>query len=295
MKQDKLRGLLLGSLVGDAYSLSGHLIYDQKKLANSKLNLDTLNNPLSPLHQKKSAGDFTHYGDQTLWLLEYISNSHHYDPFEFGKIWQEKMNNYHGYLDRASKSTLYNLHNGSIFMASGSDSNDLSIVGRHAPIIFTIKSIDEIMDAIKLHTFLTHFEKEVLNASRYITEVTLAMIYNLDLEKTIKERSKYYGELVEDEIDRAFKVRSMDPNNAIKYLGQDSGLQGGLASTIYLLLNYHNDFNALLKANLLAGGDSAARAMVAGMVVGARYGFKAIQPQWIEKLNHYPLLQSFIK
>ena len=61
-----------------------------------------------------------------------------------------------------------------------------------------------------------------------------------------------------------------------------------MASTIYLLLNYHDDFDKLLEVNLEAGGDVSARAMVAGMVMGARYGFEKIQPEWIdeyERLN----------
>lgn len=294
MNKDKLKGLLWGSLLGDAYSLGGHWIYDQDELEKSKLNLKGLNNPLSSYHPTKKAGDFTHYGDQTLWLLKHMSQAKKYDPFAYADVWKENMTSYEGYMDSASKQTLANFNTGSMCMNSGSESHDLSVIGRHAPILFSIENIDEIVDSVKFHTFLTHFNKEILDASQYIVEVTLAMIYDLDVETTLKERAKYYGDMVETEVNKAFEARDMSSNDAITLLGQACGVKGGLASTVYLLLNYHDNFKALLKANVLAGGDSASRGMVAGMVVGARYGFEAIKPSWIEELNDYEKINELI-
>ena len=294
MNKNKLKGLMWGSLLGDAYTLGGHWIYEQNELENSQLNFNGLNKPLSIYHPTKKAGDFTHYGDQTIWLLKYMNQTQKYDPFDYADIWKENMRNYKGYVDGASKQTLANFDAGAICMGSGSESHDLSIIGRHAPIIFSIENMDEIMDSIKFHTFLTHFTKEMLDSSKYIVEVTLAMIYDLDVETTLKERAKFYGDMVETEVNKAFEARDMPSNDAIKLLGQACGVQGALASTVYLLLNYHDDFDELLKANVLAGGDSASRGMVAGMIVGARYGFEAIKPSWIEEIHDYKKLNELI-
>ncbi|HIP51778.1 MAG TPA: ADP-ribosylglycohydrolase family protein [Campylobacterales bacterium] len=294
MNKDKLKGLLWGSLLGDAYSLGGHWIYDQKELLNSNLNFEKLNTPLCSYHPNKTAGDFTHYGDQSLWLLEHLSNAKTYDAFDYAELWKKNMSNYKGYIDSASKQTLENFEGGASFMGSGSESQDFSVVGRHAPIIFSLDNMDDIMDAVKFHTFLTHMSKEALDASKYIAEVTLAMIYDLDVETTLKERSVFYGDMVEAEVNKAFELRDLPVNEAINTLGASCGIQGALASTVYLLLNYHDDFDALLKANVLAGGDSAARAMVAGMVVGARYGFESINPVWIEELNAYEQIEQLV-
>ena len=294
MNKDKKKGLLWGSLLADAYSLGGHWIYDQNQLANSKLNFKGLNDPLSNYHPRKKAGDFTHYADQTVWLLNYMNHSQKYDPFDYAKVWQENMKNYNGYIDSASKQTLSNFELGNMCMNSGSESHDLSIVGRHAPIIFNLNNMDDIVDSVKFHTCLTHFSKEMIDTSKYIVEVTLAMIYNLDVETTLKERAKFYGTLVDAEVQKAFELKDMPSNEAINLLGATCGMQGALASTIYLLINYHHDFEELLKANVLAGGDSAARGMVAGMIVGARYGFEAIKPSWIKELNDYEPLNEVI-
>ena len=294
MNNDKLKGLMWGSLLGDAYSLGGHWVYDQDELANSKLNLEGLNDPMSSYHPTKKAGDFTHYGDQSVWLFEYMKKAQVYDPFVYGELWQKNMTNYNGYKDSASKDSLVNMKSGRSFLAAGSGSHDLSIVGRHAPILFTLKGMDEMLESVKFHNCLTHMSKETLDASKYIAEVTLAMIYNLDVESTLQERAKFYGAEVEAEVKKAFELKEQETNEAIKELGASCDVTGGLAATIYLLINYHNDFNALLKANVLAGGDSAARGMVAGMIVGARYGFEYIKPSWIKELNEYEALTSLI-
>lgn len=294
MKNDKRKGIIWGALLGDAYSLGGHWIYDQKTLANSELNFETLNNPLSSYHPTKKAGDFSHYGDQTLWLLAYLQETKRYDLFDYGELWQKNMRNYEGYTDGASSSSLANIASGSSFMGCGSESTDLSVVGRHAPLLYSLENIDEMLESMKLHNFLTHFTKETLDVSKYIVEVTLAMAYDLDVETTLKERSKFYGDMVEAEVAKAFAVKNKPTNEALSELGLSCDVKGGLASTVYLLLNYHDDFEALLKANVLAGGESAARAMVAGMVVGARHGFEAIKPSWIEEINEYKKLNELI-
>jgi len=261
MNKDKLKGLMWGSLIGDAYG--------KDKLLSL-------------------------YGEQTLWLLEYMSQSKVYDPFVFGDIWQKKMNSYQGKLDKASKDTLLNMKSGRSFLASGSSYHELSVVGRHAPILFILKGMDEMLESVKFHTCLTHMNKESIEASKYISEVTLAMIYNLDVENTLIERAKFYGEMVEAEVEKALALKDKPANVALKTLGTSNQLEGALASTIYLLLNYHDDFEKLLEVNLEAEGDSSARAMVAGMVIGARYGFEKIKPKWIEDLSAYEKIKKII-
>ncbi|CAA6807572.1 MAG: ADP-ribosylglycohydrolase [uncultured Sulfurovum sp.] len=294
MKKDKLKGLIWGSLLADAYSLGGHWLYDQRELESSMLNFSGLNDPLCPYHPTKKAGDLTHYGDQSQWLLEYMNDAEIYDPFAFGKIWQDKMTEYTGYKDGATTTSLANMNAGTSFLAAGSDSQDLSIVGRHAAIIFSIENVDDIIESVKFHTCLTHMSKDMIDASKYITEVTLAMIHNLDVVTTIKERAAFYGETVNTAVNAAFEAKDIPTNEAIRALGRTCDIKDALASTIYLLINYYDDFEALLKANVLAGGDSAARGMIAGMILGARYGFEAIKPSWIEELNEYEKLNHLI-
>ena len=260
MNKDKLKGLLWGSFIGDTYN------------NNNELSL---------------------YGKQTLWLLEHTVKNRVYDPFAFADSWQKKMSE-ESNIDKASKDTLANLKSGRTCLGAGSGSHDLSVVGRHAPIIFSVIGMDEILESIKFHTCLTHMTKETIESSKYIAEVTLAMIYNLDVENTLKERAKFYGEMVEGEVDKAFNLKDKPYEVALQLLGKNSEVEGGLASTIYLILNYHQDFEKLLEINRQVGGATSARGMVAGMVIGARYGFKNIQPTWIKNIHAYETISKLI-
>ncbi|MFT4587441.1 MAG: hypothetical protein ACI8QF_001535, partial [Limisphaerales bacterium] len=69
----RLNGMLWGSFAGDALSLGAHWIYNPGKI---KRKFERLSNYLDPLpdsyHPKRKAGDFTHYGDQSLTLLQSV-------------------------------------------------------------------------------------------------------------------------------------------------------------------------------------------------------------------------------
>jgi len=260
VNRDKLMGIIWGSFLGD--------LYGNKNMLSL-------------------------YGRQTLWLLEYMRESQVYDPFVFGDIWQKKMRQ-ESEIDTASKTTLANLKSGRTYLGAGSGVQELSVVGRHAPILFLLKGMDEMLESIKFHTCLTHMTKETIETSKYIAEVTLAMVYNLDVKNTLQERAKFYGERVESEVEKALSLQDKPDAIALKMLGTQSNIEGGLASTIYLILNYHNDFEKLLEVNLEAGGAVLERAMVAGMVIGARYGFEKIKPSWIENIHEYQKLNQLI-
>lgn len=261
MNKDKLKGLLWGSFLGDAYA------------SNNELSL---------------------YGRQMLWLLEYMKESKVYDPFAFGDIWKNKMSQEKGHIDKASLDTLANLKSGRSYLGAGSGSHDLSVVGRHAPIMYTLKGMDEMLESVKFHTCLTHMSKEAIDTSKYMAEVTLAMIYNLDVANTLQERAKFYGKEVEAQVEKGFELRDKPIKVVLRELGTGSDIEGALALTIYLLLNYHDNFSTLMQENLKAGGDVTARGMLMGMIVGARYGFEAIQPIWIEELVEYKIVKKLI-
>ena len=81
--EKKIKELILTSLVTDAYCLGSHWVYDEKQLKENDLNWNELNNPLSVWHKEKSLGDFTHYGDQTYWLYEFLQNKETFDEKEY--------------------------------------------------------------------------------------------------------------------------------------------------------------------------------------------------------------------
>ncbi len=108
--EKKVIELVLASLVADAYSLGGaHWVYDEKQLASLEVNWDELNDAKAIWHKDKKAGDFTHYGDQTLWLYQFVQGRDSFDAQEYVEYWQNKIEVYNGYIDGSTRNTLENI------------------------------------------------------------------------------------------------------------------------------------------------------------------------------------------
>ena len=55
-------------------------------------------------------------------------------------------------------------------------------------------------------------------------------------------------------------------------------------SVIHLIARFPDDLPSALVENTMAGGDSAARGMLAGMVLGAHLGSAAIPDHWLNEM-----------
>lgn len=296
MNKKKLQAMLWGAFYGDAYSLGAHWIYDTQLIKNSNLDFSICQDPISSYHPTKKAGDFTHYGDQMLWLLEHVSTEDKFSLVAFGQKWKEYMDGYEGYIDGASKHTIDKLKDSSNYLACGSSSSDLSVVGRMFPIIYKHHdSLLELQESIKLHTIFTHMNKDLVNSSAFFAEVVMALLNGVSLSKTIDESSKHFGDNIQAWTLQAKGVLDLNTNEAILKLGQSCGVSGAFASTIYLLLKYEHNFDLALKENVMAGGDSAARGMIIGALLGALHYDKPLNNNYINQMNEHQKIQNFIK
>lgn len=290
--KNKLKGMLCGAFYGDAYSLGGHWVYDTDEILNANLKLTECNNPLSTYHPTKNKGDFTHYGDQMFWLLQSLASEKKFSLIDFGNTWNNNMQTYKGYIDGASNHTLEKLAIEKNYFACGSLSSDLSAVSRIFPIIVKYHDQpDEMQEAIKLHTILTHMNKDLVQIGNFFGELALALLHGGDLEKSIESSYKHFGANILIWVEEAKKALHLDTKVAIKQLGQACSAKGAFASTIYILLKYQNSFSDALRENMLAGGESSARGMIIGALLGSMYTADSLavekqinQNQEIEKL-----------
>ena len=68
-------------------------------------------------------------------------------------------------------------------------------------------------------------------------------------------------------------VAGRRPVGPVKGFGQMCGIAAALPGAIHLVLTYPEDLGTALSENVMAGGDSAARGMAVGMILGAALGF----------------------
>ena len=123
---DKARAMVLGSFAADALSLGVHWVYNTNVIDKKWGRVENYIKPERPTyHATKDLGEFTHYGDQTMVLLESIADNSGFGLNHFAQSWQDFFKSYDGYFDGATKDTLDNLAAGKdITEAHGPHSGD---------------------------------------------------------------------------------------------------------------------------------------------------------------------------
>lgn len=276
------KGLLLGSILADAFSLGAHWVYDCDKIKQNFGEYDSLNDPLpGSFHSNRKKGEHTHYGDQTLLLLEYFAEKRAFDREGFMRFWGERMEHYGGYMDHATKDTLQAISEGREW---GSSSADLSGASRIAPVIYCNSDEERGIAAALGQTKVTHNNEKVLEAAEFFTRTAYKVLGGALPSEAMDEAARdMKAPFINKKLQSAKDHVNLGPVEAIGELGQSCTVDGALPATIYIILRYQEDYREAMKANVLAGGDSAARGLLAGMIIGA-YKEESIPKEWLDEM-----------
>lgn len=316
MSTSRVRGAVLGQFLGDATSLGYHWIYDTTTIPQPLPSL-ALEAPRAQWHNKNlKPGSFTHYGDQTLVLLQSLEKdaAFHYDLERFWSLWKafwapENPANAYTYRDGATKSTLANLKTkGDSPRTAGSDSHDFSAVGRIAPLLLAFQSevvqdgnTKNYLQAVREVVGSTHNSKLVVDSAEFFAKV-LALLVRTDGGAAVSPTEAIRRTLSDDSINPDVKEKvqkgldsvGQETTAAIKAFGPACSTEGALPSTVHLIAKYESDFSEALKRNISAGGDSAARGGVVGAILGAHVGFEALPESLLKQLQSYPTLAKLL-
>ncbi|XPV67531.1 MAG: ADP-ribosylglycohydrolase family protein [Halarcobacter sp.] len=265
--EKKVKEIILSVLVADSYSLGAHWIYDEKKLQTLDINWEELNAPQAIWHKGKVAGEFTHYGDQTLWLYQFIKDKESFDLQEYIDFWKTKMEIYGGYIDSASKNTLENIEKG--ISPTGSNSTDLSIVGRIAPLLLVSKDKDEFLNNVEVFIKASHNSYEATTSGKFFAKLLLEVLGGKTIQEAISFLREDFDMKIQSYIVDGSSSNDKDSFVAIRDFGPACDINGGFEGVMHLLAKYDN-LKEMLINNAKAGGDSSARGMVATMIFMAQ-------------------------
>lgn len=277
-EEKKIKELVLVSLVADSYSLGSHWVYDEKTLAKTDINWNILNSPLALWHKGKGSGEFTHYGDQTLWLYEYLKDKDTFDEKDYTMYWYNKMQTYDGYIDSATKQSMQNIANG--ISPSGSQSTDLSIVGRIAPLLKVSKDKGEFLQNVENLVKITHNSSKALICSKFFARLLVLVLNGKTVEESIIFLKDELDSSFQKMIDNAIESKNGNTYDVIRNFGPACDIDGGFASVIHLLLKYKN-LKEMLINNAKVGGDTSSRAMIASIIFMANKSASLIPQEWL--------------
>jgi len=293
--QDKAKAMVLASFVADSLALGVHWIYDTAVIDNDFGRVESLRQPKeNSFHPTKDKGDFTHYGDQTLVLLESVSVNKGFDLEKFARSWKDSFDGYNGYFDHATKDTLKNFTAGKPASESGSDSSDLGGTSRIAPLAYGYReSLDKLTAAVRSQTAMTHNNQGVLDSSEFFARVVFTVLKGSTPVAAINESlpDGGLGKLVQDGLESS----GLETRKAIKGFGQMCDTAAGLPGVIHLIARYENNLKEALVENVMAGGDSAARGMLVGMVLGAHLGSAAIPSDWLAEMKRQQKISELLQ
>ncbi len=279
MHDIKSQELLLSTLAADTYSLGSHWIYDSDTLKNLTINWEELNTPHVTWHEGKGKGDFTHYGDQIIILNDFLKDKTSFCVEDYMLHWREEMKTFKGYLDGSTKETIKNIDK-DLGIPYGSNSGDMSIVGKIIPLLKVSNSKEEFLTNTKLFAQATHNNADVLEAMDFFSNLLLEVLEGNKIEQSVLKLKEGYSKNIQDHIESGINSRDEDTYLTISKFGSACPTEYCFPSTIHMLFKYDNYQEALIE-NAKSGGDSSARAMIIAYLLTAQDSIDIVPEQWL--------------
>ncbi len=287
-----------GALVADSLALGAHWIYDTGQIDDQIGRVDRLKDPPpNSFHPTKKKGEFTHYGDQVMVLLTSLAESGGFNLEAFARAWRAFFSAYDGYFDHATKETLKNFEAGRLPLEAGSGSTDLSAAARIAPLACCYADDPQaFVAAARAQTAMTHNVPDGVDAAEFFARTLVAVLAGQPPGEALNavRREHFdrppFNAWVEAGLDSAGEAT----RSAIQRFGQQCNIGAGFPGTVHLIAAYEDRFEDALVANVMAGGDSAARGLLAGTILGARAGIDGIPGHWREALALREHIQTLL-
>jgi ADP-ribosylglycohydrolase len=277
-----------GAFAADALSLGVHWVYNTGVIDKKFGRVERYYDPITSYHKGKKAGDFTHYGDQMLVLLESVSRHKGFDATRFAETWRSFFGDYTGYFDKATNATLENMAAGKDLTGSGSESDDLAGASRLAALVpFSAHDREQLVQSARAQTMITHNNEKVILSADFFARIVSSVLAGQPPAAAMEAalEADFSKSPITSLITKGLTSRQRDTREAIAEFGQMCSVEAGLPAAVHLIARYGDDFKSALVENVMAGGDSSARGMLVGMVLGAAHGMAAIPEEWVSQLT----------
>lgn len=282
---------VLAAFAGDALSLGVHWVYNTAEIDEKYGRLERIVKPeLAPFHKSKNKGAFTHYGDQMMVLLESLKANSGFDLKQFSRAWRNLFESYEGYMDQATQKTMANYASGKRPEQSGSDSTDLGGAARIAPLILYYGDDQEaFVRGARSQTAMTHNSIQVIQCAELFARVSVMVLQGMQPIKAFEKSLEKMPEAREIRamIKTGIESRSGNTRQTIAQFGQMCAIEAALPSTIHLIAKYEDNLKEALIENIMAGGDSSARGILTGFILGCSHGTDMIPKQWLTDMIAY--------
>jgi ADP-ribosylglycohydrolase len=292
------QAMVLASFVGDSHALGVHWIYDTDRIEREYGRVDEILGPPSDsFHTTKTAGEFSHYGDQTLVLLESLAARGGFHLDDFWQRWKDLFASYDGYVDQATKGTLRNIQGGKGPEEAGSFSDELAGAARIAPLVYWYPDdVDALSEAVQAQTRMTHNNPVVLQSGLFFARIAQDVLAGASPVAAM-ERSVggFPDSPISQWVKEGLESKDTDSLQAVRRFGQTCHSEQAFPDVIHFIARYESDLEEALVRSAMAGGDSAGRGLLIGMILGAHLGKAAIPERWIAAMRKTERIQELLE
>jgi ADP-ribosylglycohydrolase len=149
-------------------------------------------------------------------------------------------------------------------------------------------------DAVK-RTKATHDSAMVINIVNFMVDMLDLIELDYTIEESIENLRKKYSTSLGNLIEKSKNKVDEEPIKTIKDFGQMCNGENAFLSSIYLILKNQDDFKKALLVNVQAGGDSAARGIMIGTILGAYHGIEILPDEWKKDMLYFEKINSIKK
>ncbi len=297
--REKACDMIKAALAADSLALGVHWIYDVEQIKKRAARVDHLLSPgPGSFHPTKKKGAFTHYGDQTLVLLESAAASAGFSLDDFFQRWQVLFEAYDGYMDSATKSTLKQIGQGKGPDRCGSPSNDLAGAARGVVMAAFLRDDPKAMGkAVRSQTRMTHQDAETVNAADFFSRVSLACLKGsapADAMRVVAE-ADFQDSAVGMWVDQGLAAAGDDSVTAVLRFGQSCHTQEAFPGVVQIIATYEENLSEALIQSVMAGGDNAARASLVAQVLAAWQGLDDLTLGWFNGLAQADRISALLE
>ncbi|MDP6356680.1 MAG: ADP-ribosylglycohydrolase family protein [Planctomycetota bacterium] len=294
LKESKTVGALLGTFAGDALGMPVEG-YDIDMIVSAYDRVDSM------LDARKGRGTYTDDTQMMIGIAEALSKCGEFQGAQTARCFVDNFEKDRGY-GRGALEVLYRLSQGvpwnkagERMFGGGSFGNGSAM--RIAPIgVFFSADRAALIQAAIDSARITHTHP-LGTGGAVIQALAVSLAFESDpdspLDKTaflttLKEHIEpdwyaYHHKLVhvQELLDGEF-----DPYEVVRLLGNDVTCQGSVPLAIYCFLMHPDDFRDAVVAAVNMGGDTDTIGAMAGALSGARLGWEAIPPDWLDALEN---------
>jgi ADP-ribosylglycohydrolase len=288
--------MVVGAFIGDSHALGAHWVYNTRAIDKKIGRVTELIDPIvKTFHPNKKAGDLTHYGDQMLLFFEHVGSAGEFNRDAYLKAWTEFFDSYGGYKDHAMKDTRENIRGG--VAVPGSGSTDLAGIF-YVPVLLYFSGSDEeqLAAGIDSAVTMTHNSPSVIQAARFFSALLREVLHGAGPIEAIDRLlgSGSYDADFSGLVKKGVDSIGAGSRETIKEFGQACPADHGVPGVIHLIGTYEDDFETALVENVMAGGDSAARGIAVGAVLGAHNGLSVIPQRWRGALSPRTKIEALL-